>query len=232
MVRRSLLFALCGALLALSADAHTSRQERFTCPLDGTSFEARVDTSGTQFGTRLDLKPLGPTAAPWAVPVCPKCRLPLYKRGQQAFSDAERRTLAALVATERWRKASADQPSYGLIALVQEELGNPPFQIGFSWLRSSWQVEGEPSRYTAALRAALRWFDRAEAAEGKSRPTCLLLRGELRRQLGDFAEAAARFDSAARDPEMKAEPFPSLIAFERELIAAKEVAPREMPGKR
>ena len=49
-----------------------------TCPLCATAFEAELDLSGTQFSQRLDLKPIGPIAAPWRLAVCPQCHFVLY----------------------------------------------------------------------------------------------------------------------------------------------------------
>lgn len=49
------------------------------CPLDGTKFKAVLDFSGTRFGMQLDMKPLGPTLAPWRIPVCPTDHFAIYK---------------------------------------------------------------------------------------------------------------------------------------------------------
>jgi len=62
------------AFLTLSGllRAHTGGEIEMKCPLDGTTFKAWQDFSGTSFGNRLDLKTLGPTASPWSLAQCPK----------------------------------------------------------------------------------------------------------------------------------------------------------------
>ena len=59
------------------ATAATIYEAEKTCPLCTTEFKAHLAGSGTQFGMRLDLKPLGAIAAPWPVAVCPKCHFVL-----------------------------------------------------------------------------------------------------------------------------------------------------------
>jgi len=56
--------ALILLLVASGVGAHTLGNVDYVCPLDGTKFTAITDFSGTTFGKRLDLKPLGPTPAP------------------------------------------------------------------------------------------------------------------------------------------------------------------------
>lgn len=58
--------------------AHTSGMVEKTCPLCAEAFKCELNMSGTQFGMRPDLKPLGAIAAPRRIPVCPGCRFVLY----------------------------------------------------------------------------------------------------------------------------------------------------------
>jgi len=46
-----------------------------------------LDGSGTQFGRRLDLKPLGPTAAPWTVAVCPTDHFVFFKMAASEIAN-------------------------------------------------------------------------------------------------------------------------------------------------
>src|SRR5438105_2338786 len=84
----------------------------YRCPLDGTKFKAQPDVEGAQTGTRLDLKPLGPTPAPWTVPVCPKDHYPLVK---ERPTDAEKKVLRKLVARPDYQALAKDHPSYFLV---------------------------------------------------------------------------------------------------------------------
>ena len=70
-----IVMLLCAAGVV---NAHTSGMVEKTCPLYEKVFKCELDMSGTQFGMRLDLKPLGLTAAPWRIPVCPRWRFVLY----------------------------------------------------------------------------------------------------------------------------------------------------------
>ncbi|MBI5495714.1 MAG: hypothetical protein HY904_11885 [Deltaproteobacteria bacterium] len=92
------VLALCFGPLV--ATAHTKGVTTQVCPLDKKSFSAELDMSGTTFGKRLDLKPLGPTAAPWRIPVCPRCHVVLFKK---EFAEQELAPLSALVATAEYQ---------------------------------------------------------------------------------------------------------------------------------
>ena len=50
-----------------------------TSPLDGTKFTTTLAMSGTQRESRLDLKPIGPIAAPRPVAICPTDHFVRYK---------------------------------------------------------------------------------------------------------------------------------------------------------
>ena len=74
------------------AYAHTWGTKEVVCPLGGEKFQTTVDMSGTRFGMQLDLKPLGPIAAPWRLPVCPGNHFVVYKDTED-FTDDEIRHL-------------------------------------------------------------------------------------------------------------------------------------------
>ena len=73
------LMALAILATAVLADASTFLPVQKTCPLCKTAFSFMAQGSGFQSTVRTDLKPLGAIAAPWPIPVCPKCKLVLYK---------------------------------------------------------------------------------------------------------------------------------------------------------
>jgi len=66
--------------------AMTIGEEYFICPIDNQQFKTHANYSGTSFGMRLDMKPLGPIPAPWLLPTCPKCGFPLFK---EEFSNED-----------------------------------------------------------------------------------------------------------------------------------------------
>src|SRR5688572_10053646 len=112
--------------------AHTSGKVEKTCPLDGTKFTATVDFSGTSFGRQLDLRPVGPTPAPWAIPVCPKDHFPLFKR---EFSAAEIAALKAFVKTPEYQALSRET-SYYLTAKVMQHLEAPALDVAHTLLKA------------------------------------------------------------------------------------------------
>ena len=107
--RRSFLgrVAAGGALVLASihdweqASAATEGEIDCTCPLCKTKFKAVVDFSGTSFGKRLDLKPIGAIRSPWRIPVCPKCQFVLFA---DKFSDDELKVLGEFVASEAYKE--------------------------------------------------------------------------------------------------------------------------------
>jgi hypothetical protein len=104
----------------------------FTCPLCGTEFRGKVAVSGTQFGMRLDFMPIGQIAAPWPMPVCPKCRFVLFKDAGEDYAPDEIEKLKKLVASDSYAKLPKEAPSYQRLALIRERLKDPPNEIAFT----------------------------------------------------------------------------------------------------
>jgi uncharacterized protein (DUF2225 family) len=218
------------ALMAsLLARAHTMGTTEATCPLDGNKFEAMVDMSGTRFGMRLDLKPLGPTPAPWRIPVCPKCHFVIFS---DELSEKDKASLRDLVKSPAYTAKASSESDYYLVALCYAHLGKPEVQIGFAYLQASWEVEHKPEAYQEYLGRSLEHYEKALAdprLEAKDRTSALFLSGELRRLRGELDKARAVFIRIAKMPEFQKPPFAEMIPFELELIAAKDSAPKPMP---
>jgi hypothetical protein len=215
---------------AATASAHTSVTEQFKCPIDGTRFEATVDASGTQFGVRLDLRPMGPTPAPWTLPVCPKCRFVLF---QEKLDRKSKKRLRPFIHSREYQSLMSDHSPYFLFARILEFLEADDQSIAHVYLQASWEVEGDPDQYRDYLRAARDAFSRAseqEDLERKDRIEARFMTGEIDRQLGDFEGAEAELESLAATLEPSDDRiWPVLIAYERKLIAARDSAPRETP---
>jgi hypothetical protein len=96
-----------------------------TCPLCGQKFQARLAASGTQFGQRLDLRPIGPIASPWPLAVCPKCGFVLYKDDNK-YAGEELKALRKVVASDEYKKLGASAPTYARLAKLHEGLKSPP----------------------------------------------------------------------------------------------------------
>lgn len=187
------LFALI-TLLVLASTAYpmTMGKEQFTCPLDGEQFEDYVNYSGTSFGMRLDLKPIGPTPAPWALPTCPKCRFPLYKK---EFEADEIKRYRILTDSKEFKSIDEDAPPYFLLAEVKKYDGAPEVEIAYSYLQASWQVEENKKEYQKCIKLALHHYDKDYSESDKSDDKFLtsgILVAELYRQLGEFKKSVER----------------------------------------
>lgn len=226
-------------LIALSVtaavvSAHTYQIVEETCPLCEESFECEMDTSGFQAGMRLDLKPLGPTPAPWSVPVCPQCHFVLYS---DDISPEELTACQAIVRSDAYRQNSA-RASYYLLGLLFEGLDKDPLSLGHIFLQASWQEEADEDKLKDALERSLHHFERflnrprngTAASQGvstddESYATAQLVKGEILRRLGRFDEAKAHF-SDLRELEAFHEPFlAGIVRFQMRLCTRMDSGP-------
>src|SRR4051812_14900745 len=152
------IISLFLALLVSTSSAHKTADESFSCPIDGNQWKQEVDVSGTELGRRLDLKPLGPTPAPWTVPQCPKCRFVLYEREPGKIPTDK---LKPYILSEPYQSAAKDQPTYFCLALIELFLGETPETIAYSYLRASWQTELNPTECRKHLGLALTQYLKA-----------------------------------------------------------------------
>jgi hypothetical protein len=219
---RSLFLFFC---VISSASAHIAFEKEFTCPIDGVKFKQFVDASGTEFGMRLDFKPLGPTAAPWAVPFCPKCRFVLY---EDKFDKATLQKLKPYIQSDKYRAASKGQSSYYCLALIREFMGAEPLDVGFFYLKASWQVEAEPAKCKEYLQ---RSYEKLVAGSKSLKPEneryieVALVAGELERRLGKFAEAKDRFTALKSQEPFKKPMFQKIIQRQLTFITKRDSAP-------
>jgi hypothetical protein len=219
-----LIVALCSV-----GRADTRAQVDRTCPLCETRFKAVVIMSGTTFGMRLDLRPVGAIASPIPLAVCPRCGFVLDKDRLERYTDDEIKARRAVVESDAYKRLKPDDPSYLRLAFLYEGLKRPPNEIAHAYLRASWQTERNGVRNRGMLAAALAWLDQALAAateHDKAWQTQKFLRGELLRRLGRFEDATRHFESIAGMKEFGEEPFPDMIAQERRFIRVQETGPQ------
>lgn len=207
--------------------AHTVAEESFTCPIDGKDFNQMMDASGTQYGLRLDLKPLGPTAAPWAVPECPKCGFVFFKQESGVVPQPLVEEVKPFILSKEYQNAKS-APSYYRLALLLEFLREDDLAIAQAFLQASWQAEGKPDTAKEYLSNAYPYF-RAVTNSPKVGEDdyvyATLMRGELERRLGKFPEAKATFEKA-KSGKMFAKPeLQAIIARQLEFIGKKDSDP-------
>jgi uncharacterized protein (DUF2225 family) len=191
---KKLLFITLLLLINTVSYAMTVGEEEFVCPIDEHQFKARINYSGTSFGMRLDMKPIGPTPAPWLLPTCPKCGFPLFKN---EFSNEEIKKYRFFVTSDAFRQYIGAHPSYFLLAKVKEFDKAPANQIAHSYIQASWQVEERniekyKSYLTLALKEYIAFVNNANKKGDDWLTACIMI-GELERQLGNFEAALIQF---------------------------------------
>ena len=102
------LLALLLLAAGASALAHTATEKAFTCPIGGETFSQTIDTSGTSFGMMTDTRPVGPIAAPFAIPQCPKNKFVMFK---SQFSKAELAKFERVVNSAEYQQIAAQSPA-------------------------------------------------------------------------------------------------------------------------
>ncbi len=222
-----LLILLVG-LLAGASHALTTGNRSFTCPIDGNQWKQEVEMSGTSFGRRLDLRPIGPTGSPWTAPQCPKCRFVLF---EDQTDKATVGKLKPYILSEAYQTASKDQPSYFCIALIQTFLKTKPQVIGHAHLKASWQTEANPKECRRHLESALAQFTDALTTlkpGEKDFQTTAFLCCELERRTGRFDEARKRAEALLKTDSFKDDHPRGLLERELEFIGKKDLAPHAM----
>lgn len=226
-----MLLALLGLGLSIALGS-TFGEVSSTCPLDGTTFTWTASMSGTSFGQRLDLRPIGPIASPWPVAVCPKDHFVLFD--DKLDPDTIERA-RAVVATPEYQALAATESSYYLLATLQRGLGRPESELGWLLLQASWQVEADAARNRRYLEEALAAYQASLATgklSGEERLTADLLAGELERRLGRFAEAKARFTRLQGEKPAPEGVIKRIIDAQLSYTAAGDSAPHEVPREK
>lgn len=223
---RMLLSGLMALCLATSgARGHTMAEESFTCPIDGKKFQDFMDMSGTQFGMRLDFKPLGPTAAPWKVAQCPKCHYVFFEEKPDAATIAK---LKPYILSQSYQSPAKGNTTYYCLAKIREFLGEGDLAVGNTYVRASWQVDKDSKRCAEYEALALEKLTKglAASAEGSEELVNVsLLCGELERRLGKFEDARKRFEALEKAKGFQDKVIRQVIDRQLDFIAKKDGAP-------
>ena len=217
---RFLIILFCAAGVARGVN---SIEQEFTCPFDSHQWKQRMETSANVKGMRLDLRQFGDVVQPPTLPQCPKCRAVLFT---DKFELNLVLALKPFITGQDFAHMAAKYPSYYVLAQVQQQLKAPPYHVGHSFLRASWQVEDKPPMARHCLEQALEFlslaFKSMERTDKRYANTVLLL-GELERRLGLFEQADTRFRrlvDAFKEPGLQ-----RIVARQMELIASRDSAP-------
>lgn len=237
-MKRCLLFVVALLLTVGAGYAHTSGVVAETCPLCHEAFRCELDMSGTQYSMRLDLKPLGPTAAPWRLPVCPQCHFVLFA---DDFTAKELAQCREIVQSDVYRKHTG-RASHYLLGLLYEGLKEEPLRLAHVFLKASWQEESDTKKLEEDLTRSLRHFETflqepqkpepaSEKEEDKvnSYQTAQLLKGEILRRLGRFHHAKRYLLGLQTLAPFQETFLAEMVRFEIRLCDQKDSEPHEVP---
>jgi hypothetical protein len=229
-MRMLVVLLLC--LASGAAQALTFMESEFTCPIGGETFKQRMAASGTQFGVHLDLKPFGPTAAPWPLPVCPGNGFVIFKND---LSTQLKRELSDYVASDEYRAMVKNDTPYYRAAMLMRRAGEDRNAIAWTLLQASWEADADDRwpRYAEAALEAFRTLPEPDTDGKKSDDaspfTRRLLIGELLRRLSRFADADAHFAALEGDTANAAPIVKTIVRYQRELIAARDAGAHQVP---
>lgn len=224
-----LKYSLSAVLLFLSFSfASTIGDVDVVCKIDSVEYTGTVAMSGSSFGQRLDLKPIGAIISPWPVPVCPQCGFP---RITDSLKREKLEKYQNYVFSPEFKDVvNNKESSYYRIALfnILDSLDNAT--IGYRFLQASWQVENDRDKYESYLSKSLQYYVKAMDNDSLTREEEVSIRftiGEILRLLGRFDEAEKHF-STMQD-EIKEFPFRPLIEYELSLIVKKDRKAKPIP---
>jgi len=229
-IYRWIVLAFCLAGIS-EASALTFRNVELVCPIDGENFKTTLAGSGTSFGQYLDLKPFGPSIAPWPLAKCPSSGFVMYK---QKFSDNEIARLRKYVASDEYKALKNAHSNYYLTVRLRTRLGEKSPQLAYTLLQATWEAKSR-SQYEQYASEALEAY-KAALEDGSVDPKQWLnnqfVAGELERRLARFDDAKTRFLAVADREEVKAGIHREILELQLQLIEAMDNRPRMIPQKR
>ena len=230
MRRLCALIFIC-LMLPVMAYAHTNVRSEYICPIDGTEFSALLTGSDTSRGMMLDLQPISVSVGryPWPVAECPTDGMVMYKRD---FTPEEVATLKDYVSSPEYQSMRQEDTSYWRVARLKEKLGVPLNKRWFTMLQATWQAHSK--KYEVYARETIGVIETLLADPGDIEEsdieTMHLVLGELYRRVGEFDQAKAIFEDLMKQPVYANHEFyPNIIAYQLELIEAKDQSSHKVP---
>jgi hypothetical protein len=224
------ILAMIVLLIACSTGANASEIvfQPFTCPIDSTKFEARVQIGSFTAGQMLDWQAFGAIFSPEPLPVCPTDHFVIYADKIPADDMAR---LRSYVPSAAYQELAADNSSYFLLAKLMEQLGAPPRTLGYLYLQASWEVAEDPARHQAYIEKSLPGFiDGLPESAGDIDDSLgvEILCAELQRQMGLFSQAGERLEQVLSDRRLT-EFLTRIAKYEVSLVALRDSLRHEIP---
>ncbi|NWH07566.1 MAG: hypothetical protein HXY22_02775 [Alphaproteobacteria bacterium] len=188
---RCALFLLVAAMAPHAAQATTISLVPATCPVGGERYERIQINSTSQFGIRLDLRPVGPIAyLPWDE--CPNGFILTRKAEDYSPDDIDK--LTPLVESAQFQSLrTSDMPAMRVVA-EERALGTSDAELAGYLMRAAWEAEDAQRqdlrlRYLAQATDAFAKY--VAQSEKNSEPWWLaqIQRADVLRQLGRHEES-------------------------------------------
>lgn len=225
---RKLFSCILFMLYPLQGHAMTLHTSKITCPIGGEKFEAVLASSGTSFGNYLDLKPYGPTPAPWPIAKCPGNGFVLYK---DSFTAAEIKTLEAFVNSKQYQADQKRYSNYYLAAKLRAHAGTTKRELAYTLLYATWEAESRDEYEKYALEAldAFRQSLMMKYDNQENWSADQLVAGELERRTDDFDAAEKRFTDLSLKKEFQTGILNQIVKLQLSLINSKNSSPAKIP---
>lgn len=195
-MRLHLVIALILAATVTAANATTMFPVERVCPIGGEKYQSFEIGSTSQFGIRLDLRPIGPAAGlPWVE--CPNGFI--VWKDEKAFTKEEIAKLTPVVAGAEYQRMRKDHaPAYRVVHL-RRALGETDAALAWLILKAAWESEeiNEPRRqtYLAEAQPAMLARAKASATHDEEWWSASIVAAEIERQRSRFAESLALLDT-------------------------------------
>lgn len=190
------VLGLCSFSAVNVAYATTLFPVERTCPVGGEQYQSVEVGSTSQFGVRLDLRPLGPAAyLPWTE--CPNGFV-VFK-DEATFTEEEIAMLTPVVASAEYQRMRAEHMTAYRAVYLRRSLGESSADLAWLILRAAWEAEDlatEDQAMEGLRQAYLEEAYDAFIARAETRVThddewwsALLLAAEIERQRYHFNES-------------------------------------------
>lgn len=206
-------------VLMTSAFASKVGNMKFTCPISGDEFMAKVQVSGSTFGKNLDLKPTGAIVIPWPIPQCPECHFTFIK---DKFSDDEIKKLKKYIRSFKFKRLKHKDVKYYCLAKEYIFLGYDKEVVAQTLLRAVWESNNEE-----IMKETIAYYETIDE-ESEFYLTSILLLIEFNRRLGNFEEAFDYCHKIKSHDDYR-DYIVKLVAFQEELITKNDTGEHPLP---
>lgn len=165
------------------------------CPIDGQDVFVVSKNKGHQHGTTLEFRSNGTIDDPVILPICSKCKFPLFK---SAYGDSEVKSFKTIVKSEAYTRIDARSMPYFYLARLLELSGAPADTLAYAYLKAAWQADDETDSSLAATyrEKSLEAFQ-IGLGGGSQNITLTKMAVELSRRLERFKEADSLINSVS-----------------------------------